>query len=43
MTCSDMTCLHVVQRPPIPKKEYSQRDLLLEALETEVVNFKWLR
>eukprot|EP00603_Paraphysomonas_imperforata_P013610 CAMPEP_0114463670 /NCGR_PEP_ID=MMETSP0104-20121206/7490_1 /TAXON_ID=37642 ORGANISM="Paraphysomonas imperforata, Strain PA2" /NCGR_SAMPLE_ID=MMETSP0104 /ASSEMBLY_ACC=CAM_ASM_000202 /LENGTH=398 /DNA_ID=CAMNT_0001636639 /DNA_START=137 /DNA_END=1330 /DNA_ORIENTATION=- len=32
-----------VVRPPIPKKEYSQRDLLLEALETEVTNFKWLK
>lgn len=32
-----------VVRPPIPKKEYSQRDLLLEALDTEVTNFKWLK
>jgi hypothetical protein len=32
-----------VPRLVIPKKEYSQRDLLLEALDTELINFKWLK
>jgi vacuolar protein sorting-associated protein 72 len=28
--------IRVVHRPPLPKREFSQRDLLLEALDTEV-------
>jgi vacuolar protein sorting-associated protein 72 len=28
--------IKVVQRPPLPKREFSQRDLLFEALDTEV-------
>lgn len=32
-----------VHRTPIPKKEYCQRDLLMEALDTEIQNFKWLK
>mmetsp|Transcript_24416 Transcript_24416/g.35881 ORF Transcript_24416/g.35881 Transcript_24416/m.35881 type:complete len:279 (-) Transcript_24416:134-970(-) len=29
-------------RPPLPKREFTQKDLLLEALDTEVTNAKWL-
>jgi hypothetical protein len=28
--------IRVVQRPPLPKREFSQRDLIFEALDTEV-------
>jgi hypothetical protein len=29
--------IRVVQRPPLPKREFSQRDLIFEALDTEVL------